>query len=939
MSLRDEFSPPSVFEAFRRGTKAVAVRPPPPRFCFQLLPLNGRVILRVVDGRGNPVNVDYRGVHGALREVLRHMDEVRESDQFRIDWEDVDAADEFYVDEHPVLLGYLPLCENLVSASMKPVVFEAHARRLELSLESEGGFLRGRFRLVDEQGNVTLVEDLLLLGSMHLLLGDRIVPLQPVGEYHRQLRLFGDRIGSFQMAEFLSLFFSSFRSVGFRMEGYRVQEASPLTAGVALFFRKVDDQQSLHLDLVSHLPGLSHEFIRDYELTRLARVDEQEHLVEVRELIYGDDEGGRSRLLKLVKACAKTLSAEGKEAFFAEPEAGRWILGAELAEHFLQKHLSELALDFVLLGAEKLTPYKVRHVRPVLKLGLRHGIHFLEGDASLQLEGETFALFDALQRYRTHSFVELSDGTRAILDASYMDRLQRLFKKKDKGVQVSFFDLPLLEDLIAKGDESVASLPGRAFFDGFNGIREREVALPKIKAVLRPYQMDGVRWLDYLFEHRIGGCLADDMGLGKTLMVICLLSRVLKKRSKPCLVVMPRSLIFNWEAELKRFCPSISHCIHHGSGRNLEEALKHQVILTTYGTLRAEVERFAEHDYLAVILDESQAIKNQQSQVSQAVLTLKAEFRLAMSGTPIENHLGELFTLFRFLNPSMFSNAAAFDRDYLQPIQNRGDADAAAELRRKVYPFILRRRKEEVLKDLPPKVEQVIEVEMGEAQKRLYEGRRKFYEAMVSGEIQQHGLAKSQFLVLEAMMELRQIAAFPEIKSEGLVESAKLQVLDDLLTEAIENGRKCLVFSNFLGGVDRVGTLLESRSIGYLTITGATSNRQSIVDRFQSDPMTKVLVMTLKTGGVGLNLTAADTVFILDPWWNTAAEAQAVDRTHRIGQQSTVFAYRIISKGSIEEKILQLQQHKRAIADQVLSNDESAFKSLSESDVAYLLGD
>jgi len=543
-----------------------------------------------------------------------------------------------------------------------------------------------------------------------------------------------------------------------------------------------------------------------------------------------------------------------------------------------------------------------------------------------------------LQQYRKHKFVELSDGTQAVLNQDYVNKLNRLFKKQSGGVRVSIFDLPLIDELVDENARNTLFPKTREIFEGFNLIKSRRISSPQLQGELRPYQKDGLKWLDYLHEHRLGGCLADDMGLGKTIQVIALLSRIYPKENKPTLIVMPKSLLLNWRNELERFCPALTFSIHYGTERDVEQITGTSLILTTYGTLRNDIVAFTDTHFHAVILDESQAIKNHQAQVTQAVLALKADFRLAMSGTPIENNLGELYSLFSFLNPAMFSTVGEFERDYLNPIQRQADKDVASELRKKVYPFILRRLKSEVLKDLPPKVEQVLYVEMSDAQKRLYEKRRQHYQSLIRGEIQTSGVAKSQFLMLEAMLELRQIATVPEVKSDGAVVSAKWEALEEVLTEAVAGGSKCLVFSNFLAVIEEVSGLLTKLDIGHLLITGATSNRQDLVDRFQNDTQVKVMVMTLKTGGVGLNLTAADTVFIIDPWWNTAAEAQAVDRTHRIGQQSTVFTYRLIAKDSIEEKIRTLQLQKQELTDQIISSDGAALKSLGEHDIEFLLG-
>ena len=339
-----------------------------------------------------------------------------------------------------------------------------------------------------------------------------------------------------------------------------------------------------------------------------------------------------------------------------------------------------------------------------------------------------------------------------------------------------------------------------------------------------------------------------------------------------------------------------------------------------------------------VILDEAQAIKNSDTQTSKSVLLLQAKHRLALSGTPIENHLGELYALFRFLNPAMFGSRAEFDRHYAVPIQQQDDRDAARDLRRKIYPFILRRLKRDVLRELPDKVEQTLFVDMSAEQQKHYERRRRFYFETLKGRIASEGMHASRFFMLEALLELRQWATVPEEKSEGAVVSPKREMLVESVQDAVFNGHKVLVFTNFLAAVELLSADFEARGIGHVTLTGATGNREQLVRQFQSRDDIKVFLMTLKAGGLGLNLTAADTVFLFDPWWNTAAESQAVDRAHRIGQDRTVFTYRLVVRGTVEEKILQLQERKKRLVDAVIGSDGMDFKSLSEADVDHILG-
>jgi SNF2 family DNA or RNA helicase len=903
---------------------------------FQLVEGDDGFLLRVVDKRGEMAEVDYRAFGGAERELLKAYDELRWSWDEASLW-DEDPAEGVLLERYPHLLWMLERCEHVVDEQFTPVSFSQEPSRLAVVVDlDDPERIHGRLALRKPNGALTELREPKFLTESRVLDDGLVHETAPLGGAFRHIALFADSLPRDQANEFLALLVSTFPEVEIECPGYEGSPGDPVDARPAMVFRQVDEHTALHIDVLQSLPGFSLEFARDYDLARIVVIDEIEHVLRVCEVRYGDVLEARQRVRKQLKKILRSLKSA--DAYLDTDEEG-FVLGPDLAAEFLRNHLAELVRDFELFGAEKLKAYKIKHAKAKLKVRLSHGIDFLEGDADLDVDGERFSLPDALRQYRKQKYIALKDGVHAVLDESYMERLDRLFKKHKKGVRVSFFDLPLIEDLMEEG-AARASLPkSREVFLGFNTLQKRRLSLPGFKGKLRPYQKFGVKWLAYLHEHRLGGCLADDMGLGKTIQTIALLARIQPKARKPSLVVMPRSLLFNWQRELDRFGPQLTRHIHYGAGRDLESALDHDLVLTTYGTLRADVEAFAQKEFHAVVLDESQAIKNLKTQTSRAVLTLKCEFRLALSGTPIENHLGELYTLFRFLNPTMFGSAAEFERHYATPIHKTGDRTAAAELRRKIKPFILRRLKEDVLADLPPKIEQVLMVPMGEEQRRFYEQRRIFYQKLVAGEIERNGLAKSRFAVLEALLELRQIATVPEAKTDGAIPSAKREMLAVSLAEAAENNRKCLVFTNFLAGVEQTCALLEELGIPHLSMTGATANRKDLVDRFQNDPRIAVFVMTLKTGGVGLNLTAADTVFILDPWWNTSAETQAIDRTHRIGQKKSVFTYRLIAENSIEEKILELQKRKKELVDMVVSSDGAALKTLTEEDIDHLLGE
>jgi len=907
-------------------------------FKFQIVVCDGRVRLASVNERGEPVRLDYRAWSGPKRALLKALADLQDEFSDSFAWSGTaDSPMQVTLSGRNDLIELLLGCDNVVDAGLQPVrLVPAPEYTIGLRLESSGAD-RVWDAVVElrQPGEPALrLRQPLMLADGFVLADGWLRRYAPVGRAWELLPAFAQRLPQSALEPMLTLFASTFPGALIDAGDYKVEHAERLAAKPALLFDEVDEDGSLHLSLAESVGRLAVDFVRDYDVATVALLDHEQRTVRLRPVDYVDSLVAREALRARLRKLARGQHGDG--SFLIEEGDDRYLLGEALAIEFLRTELPQVAAQFNLFGTEHLGRYRVVHAKPKLSLQLSHGIDFLDGDASLEIAGERFGLMDALAMYQKSRYISLADGRNAVVDAAMMERLERLFRKRKQGVRVSFFDLPLIEELIGAAAAEAALPDARAVFSGFNNIAQRRVPLRKFKGELRPYQLAGLKWLDYLWEHKLGGCLADDMGLGKTVQTIALLSRIKIAAGEPVLVVMPRSLLFNWSRELDAFAPELSYHVHHGSARDWRQALQAQVILTTYGTLRAEIEAIATTTFTAVVLDESQAIKNTGTQASRAVCALKARFRLALSGTPVENHLGELFALFRFLNPAMFHSAADFERSYARPIQQDNDPNAAHDLRKRVFPFILRRLKSDVLEDLPPKIEQVLYVEMSPEQKEHYERRRRFHQAVVRGEIARGGVAGSRFVILEAMLELRQIASVPEARTEGAIVSAKRERLLEAIGEAVENGHKCLVFCNFLAGVEAVCEDLNGAGIAYERMTGSTTDRQQRVERFQNDPRVKVFVMTLKTGGLGLNLTAADTVFIMDPWWNTAAEAQAVDRAHRIGQTNHVFTYRLIARDSIEEKIRQLQQHKQDLVDKVLTTDESVFKSLSEDDIEHL---
>ena len=472
------------------------------------------------------------------------------------------------------------------------------------------------------------------------------------------------------------------------------------------------------------------------------------------------------------------------------------------------------------------------------------------------------------------------------------------------------------------------------------GERPATVEPPRgLQATLRPYQEEGLAFLQHLRAHGVGGILADDMGLGKTLQTIAHI--VAEKESGrvtgPALVVAPTSLVGNWRRELARFAPGLRAVIHHGGGRRHGVRLfpDADVIVTTYGLLARDETVFSEHAFYLLVLDEAQTIKNPRSQAHRVAKDVDAEHRLCLTGTPMENNLDELWALFDFAVPGLLGNVAQFRRAFRHPIERDGNAQRLESLRDRVRPFILRRLKDDVAGELPPKTEIVRVVELSGDQRDLYESIRVSAHATVRKAVRKKGIAASTIDILGALMKLRQACCDPRLvpveAAREVAASAKFTVLFDLLDELLPAGRRVLVFSQFTSMLALISQELAARKIPFCSLTGSSSGRQGIVDEFQSGAV-RVFLISLKAGGTGLNLTAADTVIHYDPWWNPAAQAQATDRAYRIGQTKPVFVYNLIAAGSVEERMLTLQARKKSLADGILKQDPQLDLTLDEVD-------
>ncbi|MBS0210288.1 MAG: DEAD/DEAH box helicase [Planctomycetes bacterium] len=585
------------------------------------------------------------------------------------------------------------------------------------------------------------------------------------------------------------------------------------------------------------------------------------------------------------------------------------------------------------------------------KLSVASGIDWFDLDARCDFEGVSVGLPKLLEALRRGSqYVALDDGSQGMLPEQWLAKFAPLAELGEVEGSVMRFrrsQALFLDALLAAQPEAKVDAPFnrlRVKLRDFTGVSPRQQP-GGFAGQLREYQQLGLGWLRFLQEFGFGGCLADDMGLGKTVQVLALLEERRTRRAKPgqprqpSLVVAPKSLVHNWVEEAARFTPKLRVLNYTGLERNgkLGELSGVDLIVTTYATLRIDILKLKDIGFDYAILDEAQAAKNSDSQTAKACRLLKADFRLTMTGTPIENHLGELWSMFEFLNPGMLGRTTRF-----QALSTNGKkvaTDALPQLAQALRPFLLRRTKEQVLSELPPKTEQTLFCELDATQRKLYDELRDHYRQSLDERIARQGLKKSKIQVLEALLRLRQAACHPGLldKKQTGESSAKLDTLFAQLSEVLDAGHKALVFSQFTSLLAIVRKRLDAERISYTYLDGKTNARQKVVERFQNDDTCRLFLISLKAGGTGLNLTAADYVFILDPWWNPAVEAQAIDRAHRIGQTKPTFAYRLIASNTVEEKILELQAQKRELADAIISADGSPISQLTADDLKLLL--
>jgi len=627
---------------------------------------------------------------------------------------------------------------------------------------------------------------------------------------------------------------------------------------------------------------------------------------------------------------------------FAEAEKSQWFV----------KFYHKLADNNVpVYGMEHLKHFRYNINIPEVKIEHDgNGIDWFDLHIKISWGDQQVSIAD-LQKalFNRQPFLLLKDGTIGAIPDEWINKYSLLLKLGDidsDKLRLSKLHWTLTQEL-SEGEDITNRIITEDYKTKWKRLQEQSDSLYKIpktiNAQLRDYQKAGFEWMCLLDEMQWGGCLADDMGLGKTLQAITFLQYVTGKNKKEThLVVCPTSLLYNWENELKKFAPKLSYHIHHGMSRavDVKEWKKKNIIITSYGSVRSDIEELQQIKFGYVICDESHVIKNPSSQTARAVMQLQTRNRFILSGTPIQNNTTDLYSQMQFINPGLLGQKEFFKTEFAIPIDKFGNKEKSAQLRKLIYPFLMRRKKEQVAKDLPSKTEITLWCEMGEEQRKVYNDLKTYYRENLLQRVEKEGIGSNAIYILEGLTRLRQACNAPQLIKNRNFSTTESVKIEELLNEIEDNtgGHKVLVFSQFTGMLGLIAEEMQQRNISYLYLDGSTKaeERSRLVEQFQSTHDEKIFLISLKAGGLGLNLTAADYVYLVDPWWNPAAEQQAIDRTHRIGQQNKVFAYKMICRDSVEEKILSLQQRKKSLADDLISEDAGFVKKLTAEDVEYL---
>ena len=664
---------------------------------------------------------------------------------------------------------------------------------------------------------------------------------------------------------------------------------------------------------------------------------------------------GHTFLVRRDQAEEAALLTQLAEMRFQPRSNKLWFMEPEEAIAFLLDSYPKLVENWRVFGEKALSRYKVRIAQPVInaKVESNEEEKWFNLDISVEYDGQNLPLERIWKAWvRGRRYVQLKDGSYTSLPESWLEKLAHKLQAlgfdptKPPKHQFKQFEAPVLDSLLE-------DLPNAQTDSFWNSLRDKvrnftevtPVESPqKVNATLRNYQLQGVSYLNFLSEYGFGGILADEMGLGKTLQTLTFL-QFMKDRGceGPNLIVVPTSVLPNWEREAEKFVPSLQRLIIYGTRREgmFRKVTDSDIVITTYALLRRDLEELEKHYFNTIILDEAQNIKNPNTITARSVRSIKARMKLCLSGTPIENNLFELWSLFEFLMPGFLGSQHAFQRGVVKPIRD-GDGETLEYLRARVKPFILRRTKAEVAKDLPPKIESVTYCAMSDEQAELYSALTKKLRDQVLADVESKGMAKSQMSILDALLKLRQICCHPRLLkvdmpgfSTANLPSGKFEAFKDMITDIVEGGHKVLVFSQFVQMLHLIRGWLQLTDYRFCYLDGTSKDRLDQVDKFNNSPDIPIFLISLKAGGTGLNLTSADYVIHYDPWWNPAVESQATDRTHRIGQTRQVFSYKLICQNSVEEKILKLQEMKRGVAEAVIPGQDT-WKSLTREDLEML---
>lgn len=617
------------------------------------------------------------------------------------------------------------------------------------------------------------------------------------------------------------------------------------------------------------------------------------------------------------------------------------------AVDWLSKHKDVLAKEKITLVQNNSKDKKYFIGHSSMSVEVRENIDWFDIHAIIKF-GDYEIPFKELRKIilRKGNEILLPNGEIGIIPDAWIKEYSELFAFMNEGsnngneLVLKKHHLALVQDLKEGNLAKVTISRKLENLRGFKEIEETEV--PKnFVGNLRPYQVAGFNWLNFLNKYKFGGCLADDMGLGKTVQTLAMLQFMKENGvNVPSLLVMPTSLLYNWELEANKFTPDLKVYNYTGTNRIKDASLfkDYDLVLTSYGITRLDIELLKNFVFNYVILDESQAIKNPNSNISKCVKELNSRSKLILTGTPLENSTLDLWSQMTFINPGLLGNQSFFKKEFLFPIEKQNDQEKTKKLYSIIKPFILRRHKSQVATELPAKVESIKFCTMTELQENQYEEVKSFFRNKILEQIEGFGVKRSQMILLQGLTKLRQIANHPKmVEPEYEGDSGKLDALSRMILSAISENHKILIFSQFVKHLTIVKDFLVTNNIDFAYLDGSTKNRQAQVERFQNEVDLKIFLISLKAGGLGLNLTKAEYVFILDPWWNPAVELQAIDRAHRIGQKNKVFTYKFITKNTVEEKILNLQRRKMKLATDLITTEESFVKDLSKEDIESLL--